>query len=283
MVPTDHDITFSMSFDVPFSRTFLLHASICEKKNDQIWTFQIRHIETTIWSWVCQKNGEIGYVCSPFLDLMIRCIMVMIQSKTILIERGSGSYPRKIFNRIITKSCNSRQFWRVLAWLLCHNKSTDCPFWNRPIHWNTEYRHKYQQVTLGKEGYDNNCSRIKYEQEELEKYLICKQRRAERAECFFVFLFFLFFFFEKLALVPINSPYPFKLSVQNTQNKKFKDYQFKFQGRSPKCKDFSRTNSFSRSFQGKPKIQGVFKDCGNPELKPKGNAVINSQYNFNQF
>ena len=28
--------------------------------------------------------------------------------------------------------------------------------------------------------------------------------------------------------------------------------------------DFSRTNSFSRTFQGKPKIQGLFKDCGNP-------------------
>ena len=36
----------------------------------------------------------------------------------------------------------------------------------------------------------------------------------------------------------------------------------KFQGRSPKVKDFSRTNSFSRTFQGKPKIQGLFKDCG---------------------
>ena len=38
----------------------------------------------------------------------------------------------------------------------------------------------------------------------------------------------------------------------------------KFQGRSPKFKDFSRKNSFSRTFQGKPKIQGLFKDCGNP-------------------
>ena len=39
----------------------------------------------------------------------------------------------------------------------------------------------------------------------------------------------------------------------------------KFQGRSPIFQDFSRTNSFSRTFQGKPKIQGLFKDCGNPE------------------
>ena len=47
--------------------------------------------------------------------------------------------------------------------------------------------------------------------------------------------------------------------VQNTQNKKSR-----IQGRSPNFKDFSRTNSFSITFQGKPKIQGLFKDCGNP-------------------
>ena len=41
----------------------------------------------------------------------------------------------------------------------------------------------------------------------------------------------------------------------------------KFQGRSPKFKDFLRTNSFSRTFQGKPKIQGLFKDCGNPGIR----------------
>ena len=52
-----------------------------------------------------------------------------------------------------------------------------------------------------------------YEQEELEKYLICKLLREKRAE----------FLGEKLALVPLNLAillYPFKLSVQNTQNKK---------------------------------------------------------------
>ena len=46
-------------------------------------------------------------------------------------------------------------------------------------------------------------------------------------------------------------------------NWKFKDYKLKIQGRSPKFKDFSRKISFSRTFQGKPKIQGLFKDCGN--------------------
>ena len=51
---------------------------------------------------------------------------------------------------------------------------------------------------------------IIYEQEELEKYLTYKLLRAKRAEIFW----------KKLALVPLNLLYPFKLSVQNTQNKK---------------------------------------------------------------
>ena len=66
------------------------------------------------------------------------------------------------------------------------------------------------KVFLGNEGYDNNCSVIIYEQEELEKYLTCKLLRAKGAT----------FFGGKLALVPLNLLYPFKLSVQNTQNKK---------------------------------------------------------------
>ena len=62
----------------------------------------------------------------------------------------------------------------------------------------------------------------------------------------------------------------FAISIQIFSSKyteqEIKDYQLKFHGRPPKFKDFSRTNSFSRTFQGKPKIQGLFKDCGNPEL-----------------
>ena len=50
----------------------------------------------------------------------------------------------------------------------------------------------------------------------------------------------------------------FALESQDIQ-----DCQFKFQGRSPKFKDFSRLNSFSMSFQGKPEIQGcVTAQCG---------------------
>ena len=73
-----------------------------------------------------------------------------------------------------------------------------------------------------------------------------------------------FFGRKKLALVPLL----FAVSIQTFSSKyieqEIKDYQLKFQGRSPIFKDFSRTNSFSRTFQGKPEIQGLFKDCGNP-------------------
>ena len=69
MVPTDHDIPFSRTFQgllryifKEFSRTFL--SNIHSRKYDQQWTSQIRHAET-IWSWVRQKNGGGGeiWVC----------------------------------------------------------------------------------------------------------------------------------------------------------------------------------------------------------------------------
>ena len=41
---------------------------------------------------------------------------------------------------------------------------------------------KYLQVFLGKVRYDNNSSRIIYEQEKLEKFLVCKLRQAKRVE-----------------------------------------------------------------------------------------------------
>ena len=55
MVPTDHDFPFSRSFQgilrfifKEFSRTFFVLSNIHSRKNDQQWTFQIRHKETTI-------------------------------------------------------------------------------------------------------------------------------------------------------------------------------------------------------------------------------------------
>ena len=70
---------------------------------------------------------------------------------------------------------------------------------------------------------------------------------------------------EKLALVPLNLLQSIQTFSSKYTEQEIKDYPLKFQGRSPKFKDFSRTNSFSRTFQGKAKIQGLFKDCGNPE------------------
>ena len=111
--------------------------------------------------------------------------------------------------------------------------------------------HKYLKVFLGKEGYDNNCSRIIYEQEKQEKYLTCKLLRAKRAE----------FFGGKLALVPVYLLYPSKLSVQNTQNKKSRTVKWNFK--------VDPLNS--RTFQGQIHFQGLFKE--NPKFKDFSRTV----------
>ena len=83
MVPTDHDIPFSRTFqgllrDIfkEFSRTFLCSFKHPFAKKDQKWTFQIRHTET-IWYWIRQKNvfggggggeGDLGMCFLTFLD-----------------------------------------------------------------------------------------------------------------------------------------------------------------------------------------------------------------------
>ena len=104
---------------------------------------------------------------------------------------------------------------------------------------------------MRKEGYDNYCSRIIYEQEELEKYLTCKLLRAKRAE----------FFGEKLALEPLNLLYPFKLSVKNTQNKKSRTTN----------RNFKEGLLNSRTFQGQIHFQGLFKE--NPKFKDFSRTV----------
>ena len=78
--------------------------------------------------------------------------------------------------------------------------------------------------------------RIIYEQEQLENFLVCKLLQAKPAD-----------FFLKLVLVPLICC--LHSNFQNTQNKIFKDYKLQFKGRSPKFKDFSTTNSFSRKTQ----------------------------------
>ena len=63
-------------------------------------------------------------------------------------------------------------------------------------------------------------------------------------------------------LYGLSRPVRSAWKVKKIQNKKSKDYQLKFQGRSPKFNHYSRISSFSKSFRGEPKIEGVFKDCG---------------------
>ena len=119
MVPTDHDIPFSRTFRDfwgTFSRSFqglfFVISNIHSRKNYQQRTFQIRHIEI-IWSWVCQKNGggRFGYVLT-FLDDFLYYGYNTGSNKSAW-KGGSWGPPPEFFLRIRTKSCNSRQFWRV--------------------------------------------------------------------------------------------------------------------------------------------------------------------------
>ena len=106
VVPTDHDIPFSRTFEVNFQvfKDFsLLFQTSIHKKNDQQCTFQIRHTET-IWSWVCQKNGggDWGYVFLTILDDLLYNGYIIIQPQTILLERGVwGSSPRKLLLELV--------------------------------------------------------------------------------------------------------------------------------------------------------------------------------------
>ena len=62
-------------------------------------------------------------------------------------------------------------------------------------------------------------------------------------------------FLGKLALVPLNLLYPFKLSVQNTQNKKSRTTNY----------NFKEGPLNSRTFQGQIHFHGLFKE--NPKFK----------------
>ena len=109
---------FSRTFEVHFQGLFkdfslFFQTSIRKKK---WWTFQIRHTET-IWSWVSQEKwwcggGEIWVCVSTFLDDLMY-YGYNTASNNSAWKGGLGVLPQKIFIRISTKSCNSRQFWRV--------------------------------------------------------------------------------------------------------------------------------------------------------------------------
>ena len=104
MVPTDHDILFSRTFQgllryifKDFSRTFLCSFKHPFAKNDQQWTFQIRHTET-ILSWVCQKNGgvgDLGMCFFTFADDLLYYGYNTAWNNSAWKGGGSGSSPRK--------------------------------------------------------------------------------------------------------------------------------------------------------------------------------------------
>ena len=146
VVPTGHDIPFQglfKDFWGIFSRSFqglfFVLSNIHSGKNYQQWTFQIRHTET-IWSWVPQKNcgkGGFGYVFLTFSDDLLY-YGYNTGSNNSAWKEVWGSSPRKILLELVQNPAildNSGGYTS----LLCHNKSRDCPFWNRLIHWNTYY------------------------------------------------------------------------------------------------------------------------------------------------
>ena len=105
MVPTDHDIPFSRTFQgllryifKDFSRTFL-----CSFKHPfaKQWTFQIRHTET-IWSWVRQKKGEGRgvWVCVFNFFRRFAALWLYYSLKQFCLK-GGGSSPRKFLLELV--------------------------------------------------------------------------------------------------------------------------------------------------------------------------------------
>ena len=124
--------TFFKDFWGKFSRTFqglfFVLSNIHSRKTDKQWTFQIRHTET-IWSWVRQKNGGGGIWV---------CVFNFFRWFAILPERGVlGSSPRNFLLELVQNPAILNNSGGYTSLLLCQNRSRDCPFWNRLIHWNT--------------------------------------------------------------------------------------------------------------------------------------------------
>ena len=121
MVPTDHDIPFSRTFQgllryifKEFSRTFL-----CSFKHPfaEKWsTMDFSNKTETIWSRVPKKNGGGGGFGMCFFVTFLDDLLYYdynTASNNSAWKGGLGVLPHKKIIRISTKSCNSRQFWRV--------------------------------------------------------------------------------------------------------------------------------------------------------------------------
>ena len=110
---------FARTFEVHFQGVFknfslFFQTSICEKMINN--TFRKRHTET-IWSWVRQRIVGEGWDLGTMYFLFFLDDLLTYDYNTasynIAWKGDLGVLPQNNFLRISTKSCNSRQFWRV--------------------------------------------------------------------------------------------------------------------------------------------------------------------------
>ena len=127
--------TFSRTFQGLF---FVLSNFNSQKQRSTIMDFLNKtYRDHLIFSSPEKWWGErFGYVFLSFLDdlLYYGC---NTGSKNLL-ERGVwGSSPRKFLSELVQNPAILDNSGGYTSLILCHNKSRDCPFWNRLIHWNT--------------------------------------------------------------------------------------------------------------------------------------------------
>ena len=125
MVPTDHDIPFSKTFQgllryifKDFSRTFLCSFKHLFAKKWSTMDFSNKTYRDHLilsspekW-WGGGERGDLGMCVLTLLDDLLY-YGYNTNSNNYAWKGGLGVLPQKNFIRISTKSCNSRQFWRV--------------------------------------------------------------------------------------------------------------------------------------------------------------------------
>ena len=171
MVPTDHDIPFSRTFQgllryifKDFSRTFLCSLKHPFAKKWSTMDFSKKTYRDHLISSLLEKcwggGGRFGYVFLTFSDDLLY-YGYNTGSNNPAWRGVWGSSPRKNLLELVQNLAILDNSGGYTSLLLCHNKSRDCPF-DTDWYIETHNIHKYLYVFLGKEGYDNNCSRIIY-------------------------------------------------------------------------------------------------------------------------
>ena len=119
MVPTDHDIPFSRTFQgllryifKDFSRTFLhsFKHPFAKKWSTMDFSNNTYRDHLILSSPENGGRGGFGYVYLTFLDDLLH-YGYNTASNNSAWKGGLKVLPQKNFIRISTKSCNSRQFW----------------------------------------------------------------------------------------------------------------------------------------------------------------------------